>query len=215
MHSALRRKTRLALAVGASALPLNALRVLFLRLFFGYDIKNSQIGFGTILCVESAVIHDSRIGAFNRFLGPLRAEISGATIMASNQFGCGDWVLDPKLAKPAYTRTLKIQQGAMITSRHSFDVCATISIGENTWIAGSHSQFWTHGADDVGDIEIGANCYVGSAVRFSSQSGVGNNVLLALGSVVTKRLMEDNALVGGVPAKVLKQNYHWKEQAGR
>ena len=142
-------------------------------------------------------------------------EIEGATIGSRNSFTCGDWVLDPKLAKPAYTRTLKIRQGAMITSHHSFDICATVSIGENTWIAGSHSQFWTHGAGDVGDIEIGANCYLGSAVRFSSQSGLGNNVLLALGSIVTKRLMEDNALVGGVPAKVLKQNYHWKEQAGR
>lgn len=203
------------MAVCISVLPLSGLRVLFLRLFFGYDIRNSRVGFGTILCVESAMIHDSRIGALNIFLGPLRAQITGATILASNQFKCGDWVLDPKLAKPSYTRTLKIQKGAMITSHHSFDVCATVVIGENSWIAGSHSQFWTHGAGDVGDIEIGANCYVGSAARFSSNSGLGNNVLLALGSVVTKRLVENNALVGGVPAKVLKQNYRWKEQAGK
>jgi carbonic anhydrase/acetyltransferase-like protein (isoleucine patch superfamily) len=123
--------------------------------------------------------------------------------------------LDPKVAKPSYTRTLRVKAGALITSKHSFDVCGSITIGEKTWIAGSHSQFWTHGAGDVGDIEIGTNCYVGSAARFSSNSGLGNNVLLALGSVVTKRLMEDNTLVGGVPAKVLKTSYHWKEQAGK
>jgi len=203
------------MALCVSLLPLSVLRVLFLRLFFGYDIKHSRMGFGTILCVESAVIHDSRIGPLNIFLGPLRAEITGATIAGFNQFKCGDWVLDQKIAKPSYTRTLRVAKGALITAQHSFDVCGSISIGENTWIAGSHSQFWTHGAGDIGDIEIGANCYVGSAVRFSSNSGLGNNVLLALGSVVTKRIMEDNVLVGGVPAKILKQNFHWKEQAGK
>jgi hypothetical protein len=211
----LRRKLRLAVAVCGAVLPLNVLRVFWLRIFLGYEIRNSRIGFGTILCVESAVIRDSRIGAFNLFLGPLRAEITGATILGWNEFKCGDWVLDPKIAKPGYTRTLRLKKGVLVTSKHSFDVCGSITIGEDTWIAGSHSQFWTHGAGDVGDIEIGAKCYVGSAVRFSSNSGLGNNVLLALGSVVTKRFVEDNALVGGVPAKVLKQNWHWKEQAGK
>ena len=211
----LRRKLRLAVAVCGAVLPLNGMRVFWLRIFLGYDIRNSRIGFGTIVCVESAVIEDSRIAGCNLFLGPMRMEIRGAQLGGWNQFKCGDWVLDPKIAKPSYTRTLRIAKGALITTNHSFDVCATISIGENTWIGGSHSQFWTHGASDVGDIVIGANCYVGSAVRFSSGSGLGNNVLLALGSVVTKRLMENNALVGGVPAKVLKQNWHWKEQAGK
>jgi len=196
-------------------MPLNVLRVSLFRTFFGYRIGNSRIGFGTILCVESAVIRDSRIGPFNVFAGPMRAEIEGATIGSRNSFTCGDWVLDPKVAKPAYTRTLQIGKEALITSQHSFDVCATISIGERSWIAGRHSQFWTHGAGDVGDIQIGNDCYVGSAVRFASNSGLGKNVLLALGSVVTKRLMEDNALVGGVPAKVLKREYHWRKQAGK
>jgi acetyltransferase-like isoleucine patch superfamily enzyme len=96
-----------------------------------------------------------------------------------------------------------------------FDVCATISVGENSWIAGCYSQFWTHGAGNVGNITIGKNCYLGSAVRFASNSGVGDNVLLALGSIVTKRFLEENVLIGGVPAEVLRRNYHWREDAGK
>jgi hypothetical protein len=33
-----------------------------------------------------------------------------------------------------------------------------------------------------------------------------------MGSVVSGVLPEGNALVGGVPAKVLKSNYDWKEK---
>jgi hypothetical protein len=33
-----------------------------------------------------------------------------------------------------------------------------------------------------------------------------------MGSVVSGPLHESNALVGGVPAKVLKSNYNWKEK---
>jgi len=57
---------------------------------------------------------------------------------------------------------------------------------------------------------IGENCYLGSAVRFAPGSSVGNSVLVAMGSVVASALPVDMALVGGVPARVLKENYDWR-----
>jgi acetyltransferase-like isoleucine patch superfamily enzyme len=62
------------------------------------------------------------------------------------------------------------------------------------------------------NIDIGADCYLGSAVRFAPGSGIGDNVLVAMGSVVSGVIPVDNALVGGVPAKVLKEKYDWKTQ---
>jgi acetyltransferase-like isoleucine patch superfamily enzyme len=73
------------------------------------------------------------------------------------------------------------------------------------------SQFWTHGAGVIDrDIQIGRDCYLGSAVRFAPGSGIGNNVIVALGSVVTEKFDISKAMIGGVPAKVLKKNYNWK-----
>ena len=73
------------------------------------------------------------------------------------------------------------------------------------------SQFWTHGAGVVDrNIQIGRDCYLGSAIRFALGSGVGDNVIVAMGSVVTKKFEESMVMIGGVPATVLKRNYDWK-----
>jgi acetyltransferase-like isoleucine patch superfamily enzyme len=89
----------------------------------------------------------------------------------------------------------------------------SLVLGERSWIAGIDSQFWTHGAGvKERDVKIGADCYIGSAVRFSPGSSIGDNVIVAMGSVVSSQMTELNALIGGVPAKVLKSNYNWKEK---
>jgi acetyltransferase-like isoleucine patch superfamily enzyme len=62
------------------------------------------------------------------------------------------------------------------------------------------------------DITIGSDCYLGSAVRFSPGSSIADDVVVAMGSVVSGVLSESNALVGGVPARVLKANYNWKDR---
>jgi acetyltransferase-like isoleucine patch superfamily enzyme len=205
---------KVAVAILVSLLPLNALRVLGYRLFFGYRIVGSNIGFGTIIAVDGATITNTRIGFFNLFIGPLRLTIGeGASIRNRNSFVCGYWVLREENRKMNYTRTLEIGASTLITSNHYFDIAGTFKLGERSWVAGIGSQFWTHG---VGvrdrDIEIGSDCYLGSAVRFAPGSFIGDNVLVAMGSVVSGKLEANDALVGGVPAKVLKENYDWKSQ---
>jgi acetyltransferase-like isoleucine patch superfamily enzyme len=112
-----------------------------------------------------------------------------------------------------YSRRIEVCDQALITSRHYFDLSGSLTLGDRSWIAGIDSQFWTHGAGvKERDIQIGADCYIGSAVRFSPGSSIGNHVLVATGSVVSGAIAENNALVGGVPAKVLKSNYNWKEK---
>lgn len=53
-------------------------------------------------------------------------------------------------------------------------------------------------------IKIGNNCWIGSKVTVLDGVTIGANCVIAAGSVVTKN-MPENSVIGGVPAKVLKQ----------
>jgi len=207
------KKLKIVLAALISLFPLNGLRVLGYRLL-GYKIQDAQIGFGTIIAVDNAVIESCKIGPFNIFAGPMEIHIRrGAAIGNRNEFICGYWVLRDEYKDYHYSRRLEVCDDALITSRHYFDLSGSLIFGERSWIAGIDSQFWTHGAGiKERDIKIGSDCYIGSAVRFSPGSSIGDNVLVAMGSVVSGAIPESNALVGGVPAKVLKSNYNWKEK---
>lgn len=52
-------------------------------------------------------------------------------------------------------------------------------------------------------VEIGQNCWLGSKVTFIDGSKVGDGCIVAAGSVVTK-CFEDNVIIAGVPAKIIK-----------
>ena len=210
------KKLKVILAILISLLPLNWLRVWGYRLL-GYRIQDSQIGFGTIIAVDEAFIESSRIGPLNIFLGPMKVHMHrGASIGNRNEFVCGYWVLRDEYKPAQYLRSLEICDDALITSRHYFDLSGSLILGERSWIAGIDSQFWTHGAGvRERDIKIGSDCYIGSAVRFAPGSSIQDNIVVAMGSVVSGAMPESNALVGGVPAKVLKSNYNWKEKDAR
>jgi acetyltransferase-like isoleucine patch superfamily enzyme len=207
------KKLKVVLAILISLLPLNWFRVWGYRLL-GYRIQDSQVGFGTIIAVDEAFIESSRIGPLNIFVGPMKVYIHrGASIGNRNEFVCGYWVLRDEYKRAQYLRSLKVCDEALITSRHYFDLSGSLILGERSWIAGIDSQFWTHGAGvKERDIKIGSDCYVGSAVRFAPGSSIGDNIVVAMGSVISGAIPESNALVGGVPAKVLKSNYNWKEK---
>jgi acetyltransferase-like isoleucine patch superfamily enzyme len=208
---------KLILAALVSLIPVNGLRVLGYRLLFGYYIAESQIGFGSVILVESASIENARLGLFNLVVGPMKVVMKeGTTIGNRNTFSCGYWVLREQYKQSHYTRTLELGKNVLITSGHYFDVAGTFKLGNGSWIAGIGSQFWTHGAGvRERDIVIGKNCYLASAVRFSPGSCIGDNVLVAMGSVVTGVIAVDKALVGGIPARVLKENYDWKSNDER
>jgi acetyltransferase-like isoleucine patch superfamily enzyme len=183
----------------------------------GYHIQGARIGFGTMIAVEEAVLESCKIGPFNLFAGPMTIHIRrGASIGNRNEFICGYWILRDEYKDSHYSHFLEICDEALITSRHYFDLSGSLVLGERSWIAGIDSQFWTHGAGvQDRDIKIASNCYIGSAVRFSPGSSIADRVVVAMGSVVSGELPESNALVGGVPAKVLKSNYNWKDRDAR
>jgi acetyltransferase-like isoleucine patch superfamily enzyme len=150
---------------------------------------------------------------FNLFIGPMSVEIgSNASIGNRNTFSCGFWTEVDQYWDKHYARALQIGANTLITSGHYFDLAGAFVLGEGSWIAGFGSQFWTHGIGvQDRDIRIGRDCYLASAVRFAPGSAIGDNVLVAMGSVVTKKSEMNYAMLGGVPAAVIKQDYDWKQ----
>lgn len=196
-----------------SVLPSNFLRTLLYRLCFGYSVVGAQIGFGTVIVVAQADLDHCVIGRFNRFVGPIRVSIgSGASIETHNTFDCGDWAADDEYEYP-YARELTVAENTRITNYHFFDMAGRFVLGRGSWIAGRGSQFWTHGVGATDrDISIGEHCYIGSAARFAPGSSIADNVVVGIGSVVTKRIEESHAIIAGSPAVVVTKDRGWKSR---
>lgn len=52
-------------------------------------------------------------------------------------------------------------------------------------------------------VTIGDNCYIGLGAKIFGEVHIGDNVVIGANAVVTKDI-PDNAIVGGVPAKILR-----------
>lgn len=201
----MRRAKRLCARL-VSWLPTNGLRCAGYR-FLGYRISAAKIGWGTRIQAAAFTATNCTIGPRNLFTGPMTVTIGpGTTIGAANSFVCGDWVR--QFDTQRYPRDLRIGSRCLITGNHWFDVCGRVVIGDDTWIAGRESQFWTHGAGvSKTSIVLGNRCYIGSAVRFGPGAMIGDDCVVGLASVVIHPIDANQALIAGVPAKVVKLNY--------
>ena len=97
-----------------------------------------------------------------------------------------------------------------ITSRHYFDCTAGIYIGNYVQIAGHGTTLLTHSIDlinarqDAAPIHIGDYCFIGIKSTILKGVNITNKVIVGACSLVTKNLMDENALYGGNPAKLIK-----------
>jgi len=53
-------------------------------------------------------------------------------------------------------------------------------------------------------VHIGSNCWIGAKVTFLDGSKIGNGCVIAAGAVV-RGVFPDNVVIGGVPARILKE----------
>ena len=198
---------RRLLALGCAWLPANALRVAGFRMM-GYEFSSgTRIGLGTVIaCTAFRAGKGVVIGRGNQFSGPFTIEIGDHVLIGrQNQFDCSDVAASPEKGHMRYARRMVIGANALIHQRHLFDLYGAITIGAGTWIAGSDSQFWTHGASAMDrDIAIGAECYLGSAVRMAPGSAIADRCVLGLGSVVVSRLDQPDSVLAGFPARCLR-----------
>ena len=205
----MKNKIYLLMALLISLLPLSFIRVSLYKLIFNFKIKNSKIGWLTIINVNSLKMESASIASFNVFSGPFEVEMQlKSSIGSFNYFRCGRWVR----TMPPRERKFILKEEAFIVQQHYFDLFGNIIIGERSIIAGVRSQFWTHGSlsSDV-DIWIGKECYIGSGVKFAAGTRISDFSLLGIGSVVTKKFTTQNAFIAGVPAKLIKSNVNWRK----
>ena len=201
-------KSKLIKALIAAAMPTSGLRRAAYRALLGYDIPSSaRIGFGTLIAIQSLKIGErTTIGPLNIFKGPIDAVIGAdAKIGRSNMFSSAWHILDERFAEWKYQPRLVLADKTLVLNKHFFDVYGLVEIGEGSWIAGYNGEFWTHGLSTMDrDIVIGRNCYIGSSVKFAPGSRIGDDNIVALGSVVFSKLDVSGQLISGFPAKPIR-----------
>ena len=78
-----------------------------------------------------------------------------------------------------------------------------VKIGKNCTILPGVVFGNKHEEPDDSPVIVGDNCYFGLGCKIIGSVRIGNNVAVGANAVVTKDI-PDNAVVGGVPAKVIK-----------
>jgi acetyltransferase-like isoleucine patch superfamily enzyme len=202
------KKIKKILALAISVLPSSGLRVACYRSLLGYRFgPGARLGWGVAIMVDSFECGANVvIRRGTSFSGPIRVQLGDKTFIGRyNKIECGDNAGDASNAHMNYAREFITGRDSLINEGHLFDVLGQIRIGNGSWVAGFASQFLTHGAGTMNrDIAIGDECFIGSAVRFAPGSGVGNRVVVGMSAVVTKRIAQDDVVIGGLPAKVIK-----------
>lgn len=87
-----------------------------------------------------------------------------------------------------------------------------IIIGKNTWIGPkvsiismNHDKINYHNYRNASPIVIGANCWIATGAIILPEVEIGDHVVVAAGSVVTKSFTQNDLLIGGNPAVTLKR----------
>jgi acetyltransferase-like isoleucine patch superfamily enzyme len=83
------------------------------------------------------------------------------------------------------------------------------AIGERVTIRDSDDHLITGGSGPVAPIRIGDHVWIGSGVTVLRGVEIGDGAVVAAGAVVT-RSVPAKCLVGGVPARVLREDVDWR-----
>lgn len=184
-------------------LPANSVRIFLLKKMFGYSIGKNVIIGKTIINCNKVTIGDNVYIASNNIILCNELTIGQKTAIHSGNVFQG-------------SANFSIGTNSRIINNHYFDLYNNIEIGNNTWIAGKGSQFWTHGSihtklktKDL-SIIIKNDIYVGSASCFAPGVLVESENLVGLGSILSKSFLESKTIIAGNPAVVVKQNIDWR-----
>lgn len=112
---------------------------------------------------------------------------------------------------------LCIGTGTYFTSDMHIEAVREIKIGSNcaiswgvTIIDSDHHELLPSSAKDISTpVQIGDHVWIGCNVTVLKGSIIGNNCVVAAGSVV-KGTFPDNVLLAGNPARIIKDNINWK-----
>lgn len=192
------------------------------RLFFGYRLgKRVKIGISIIDAGTCEIGDDVRIGHFNvvtrveKFtvgdhcrIGHLNIIRGGAEvslgryseIMRLNEINS---IPEPDAVNQLDPRFI-LGNGSIVTTGHKIDFTDRVQIGRRVILGGRNSSLWTHNRQRTLPIIIGELVYIGSEIRMAPGSSLPSRSIVGIGAVVTAKLTDEGKLIGGVPAKVIK-----------
>ena len=84
----------------------------------------------------------------------------------------------------------------------------TIVVG-NTNRIGNYAVLQTSTCISSNGKVIGDGLYMGSGAKITSKVTLGNNISVGANSLVNKDCLQDNILLGGMPAKIIRQEETW------
>ncbi len=73
-----------------------------------------------------------------------------------------------------------------------------------------HSLYYEGKKEKQQRIEIGDHVWIGSGVKILKGVRIANNNVIASNSLVTKSFVEENVLIAGNPARIVKTNIKWE-----
>ena len=190
---------------------------------FGYKIgRRVRIGFSIIDAVGCEIGDDTRIGHLNVMIGVNRLELGDHVrvghlniIRGGDEVSFGRYselirmneinaIPDPEVVNPVDS-TLVVGPGTVITTGHKIDFTDRVEIGRRAIIGGRNSSLWTHNRQRTLPISIGDFAYIGSEIRMAPGASIPARCIVGIGSVVVGKIEGEGWLVGGVPAKPIKE----------
>jgi acetyltransferase-like isoleucine patch superfamily enzyme len=215
-------KLRLAVLGMIAVLPSFLKRPCY-RLCFGYRIgKRVRIGFSLIDARECVIEDDVRIGHLNMVIGVKKLTVGDhvrighlnilrggdeislgryAEIIRMNEINS---IPEPEVVNPIEPRFI-LGEGSVLTTGHKIDFTDRVLIGRRSILGGRNSSLWTHNRQRTRPIEIGSFTYIGSEIRVAPGGSIPSRCIVGIGAVITGQLTEENSLIGGVPARTIKQ----------
>lgn len=103
-----------------------------------------------------------------------------------------------------------INRYAKIRCYSSITIGKNVAISDNftVWDSDAHAIVGQE-ANMIQPVTIGNNVWIGTNVTVLKGVTIGDGAIIAAGSLVNKDV-PSNAMAAGVPAKVIKENVHWK-----
>jgi acetyltransferase-like isoleucine patch superfamily enzyme len=192
------------------------------RFLFGYKIgKGVRIGFSIIDATECSIDDDVRIGHLNLIIGVKKITMGDHVYLGHlNILRGGDEIRlgrysqifrlneinsipEPIVVNPVDPRFL-LGNGSVITTGHKIDFTDRVEIGRRVILGGRNSSLWTHNRQRTRPIHIGEMAYIGSEIRIAPGGEIPARCIVGIGAVITGELKEEQSLIGGVPARVIK-----------
>ncbi|RCR53583.1 acyltransferase, partial [Vibrio harveyi] len=114
--------------------------------------------------------------------------------------------LSGSIDNKVFIRSLFSSPGLYINASNGIKVGKNLLIGPNvSIISSSHDISKGYPAKaNVGSIIIGNDCWLGDGVKILPEVIIGDNTVVAAGSIVNKSFPKGGCILAGVPAKIVK-----------